>query len=125
MSTISARGAPIATLTHRRSCRCSPTMTHEEIEEIRERLTTRCGLGTFEHHKDGLGSSLFRAEHPSHPRLQIRWFKLDIGEGDDLAAAIEQAIEFLTDGGGDVVIQWSGSRLVAVRKEIEPPFSPP
>ena len=111
-------------------------MTDEEIEEIRERLTTRCGdvdhrnrvvrgLGTFEHHKDDFGSSLFRAEHPSHPRLQIRWFKLDIGEGDDLTAAIEQAIEFLTDGGGDVVIQWSGSRLVAVRKEIEPPFSPP
>ena len=100
-------------------------MTDEEIEEIRKRLTAECGLGAFEHRKDGLGTSLFLAEHPSHPRLQIPWFDLDIDEVADLTAAVGQAIGLLTDDGGNVVIQWAGSRLRAERKEIEPTFSPP
>ncbi len=99
-------------------------MTDEEIEntgdEICQRLTTECGLGTFEHRREGLKTSLFLAEHRSHPRLQIPWLALDIDDVADLTPAVDGAIGLLSDGGGDVVIRRAGSLLIAVRKPIEP-----
>ena len=98
-------------------------MTDDQIEGIRDRLTAECKLGTFDHSQRLVGENLFVAPQPSRVGLLIKW--PDPYDPDDLTAAVGEAIRLLKHGGGDVVIQWSGSRLRAAHEEIESPFSPP